>query len=161
MNQHRFIRKLYRAENTVVIFLFILVFFILFLQFFTRYILNNSFGWTEEIARIILITLCFTGAIVNARDGSEIFLEVTQSRLSPRWAAKVDFLLIKPISTIIYFWLSGLMAVYFTKSRQYLSTVNVSKKYFIAIIAISFFLMGMHSIVRIKLSYKKHRNLKQ
>lgn len=161
MKEHRFIRRLYRAENKVVVFLFILVFIILFLQFFTRYILNNSLGWTEEIARVILIALCFTGAIVNAREGSEIFLEIAQSRLSPLWATKLDFLVIKPISTIIYFWLSGLMGVYFTKSRQYLSSINVSKKYIIAIIAVSFFLMGVHSIVRIVLSYKKYKEIKQ
>ncbi len=29
-----------------------------FLQFFTRYVLNNSFGWTEEIAIYCLWPLC-------------------------------------------------------------------------------------------------------
>ena len=33
-----------------------------FYQFFTRYVLNDSAAWTEEIARYLLIATVFTGA---------------------------------------------------------------------------------------------------
>jgi len=149
MKENRFLPKISKVENGTVIFFFILIFITLFLQFFTRYILNDSLGWTEEIARILLISLCFIGAVINAREGSEIMLEFTRSRLSPTWSWKLDIFVIKPVSAIIYFWLAGLMAYYVTKSRQYLSTIPVSKKYVVALVSFAFFAMGTHTVLRI------------
>jgi len=36
-----------------------------FYQFFTRYVLNDSAAWTEEIARYLLIAVVFTGATIG------------------------------------------------------------------------------------------------
>ena len=161
MKERKFIRKFNKVENGTVIFFFILIFIILFLQFFTRYILNDSLGWTEEIARMLLIILCFVGAIINAREGSEIMLEVTRSRLSPKWSIRLDQFVIKPVSAIIYFWMAGLMAYYFTKSRQYLSSIPVSKKYVIALVSFSFFMMGIHSVILIIKGFRAKKEISE
>ncbi len=55
--------------------LFGLLFGVVFLQFFTRYVLNDSIAWTEEAARYLLITLGFAGAIRCQAVGSHIVLE--------------------------------------------------------------------------------------
>src|SRR6185312_8065734 len=49
---------------------------IVFLQFFTRYVLNDSLAWTEEIARYALIWITFIGAAVVVRKNSHIAVEV-------------------------------------------------------------------------------------
>lgn len=55
--------------------LFGALFFVVFLQFFTRYVLNDSAAWTEEAARYLLIILGFAGSIRCQLVGSHILLE--------------------------------------------------------------------------------------
>lgn len=61
---------------------------VVFLQFFSRYILNDSIAWTEEIARYLLMVLTFTGSAMAARRGTHIAVEFLPSMLRPasrRW----------------------------------------------------------------------------
>lgn len=43
-----------------------------FYQFFTRYVLNDSASWTEEIARYLLIATVFTGAAIGVAKNNHI-----------------------------------------------------------------------------------------
>ena len=43
-----------------------------FTQFFTRYVLNDSAAWTEEIARYLLIATVFTGAAIGVAKNNHI-----------------------------------------------------------------------------------------
>jgi TRAP-type C4-dicarboxylate transport system permease small subunit len=43
-----------------------------FYQFFTRYVLNDSAAWTEEIARYLLIASVFTGAAIGVAKNNHI-----------------------------------------------------------------------------------------
>ncbi len=43
-----------------------------FYQFFTRYVLNNSASWTEEIARYLLIGVVFVGAAIGVAKNNHI-----------------------------------------------------------------------------------------
>jgi TRAP-type transport system small permease protein len=43
-----------------------------FIQFFTRYVMNNSASWTEEIARYLLIATVFTGATIGVIKNNHI-----------------------------------------------------------------------------------------
>ncbi len=43
-----------------------------FLQVFTRYVLNDSIAWTEEIARYLLISVTFVGGGLAIRRNSQI-----------------------------------------------------------------------------------------
>lgn len=61
---------------------------VVFLQFFSRYILNDSIAWTEEIARYMLMVLTFTGSAMAARRGTHIAVEFIPTMLRPssrRW----------------------------------------------------------------------------
>ena len=61
-----------RWSDALVFAIFWILFGIVFLQFFTRYVLNNSLGWTEEIARYLLILVTFVGSVTAMRKGSHI-----------------------------------------------------------------------------------------
>ncbi len=66
------------------ILMFWLLAVIVFLQFFTRYVLNDSLSWTEETARYFLILVCFLGSVSAMRRGSHIMIEFFIRALPPR-----------------------------------------------------------------------------
>ena len=47
-----------------------------FYQFFTRYVLNNSAAWTEEIARYLLIGTVFVGAAIGVAKNNHIQVDL-------------------------------------------------------------------------------------
>lgn len=53
----------FKWYDVPVLGLFIALFLVVFLQFFSRYVLNDSVAWTEEMARYLLICLAFVGAV--------------------------------------------------------------------------------------------------
>jgi TRAP-type C4-dicarboxylate transport system permease small subunit len=59
-----------------------------FYQFFTRYVLNNSASWTEEIARYLLIATVFTGATIGVAKNNHIQVDFFY-RFMPTWLSRV------------------------------------------------------------------------
>ena len=67
-----------------------------FYQFFTRYVLNNSAAWTEEIARYLLIATVFTGATIGVVKNNHIqvdfFYKFMPKPMARALATAVDWL---------------------------------------------------------------------
>ncbi|MES2977166.1 MAG: TRAP transporter small permease [Pseudomonadota bacterium] len=57
-----------------------------FYQFFTRYVLNNSAAWTEEIARYLLIATVFTGATIGVVKNNHIQVDFFYKFMPPSLA---------------------------------------------------------------------------
>jgi TRAP-type transport system small permease protein len=58
-----------------------------FYQFFTRYVMNDSAAWTEEIARYLLIAVVFTGATIGVVKNNHIQVDFFY-RYMPRAMAR-------------------------------------------------------------------------
>jgi TRAP-type C4-dicarboxylate transport system permease small subunit len=54
-----------------------------FYQFFTRYVLNDSAAWTEEIARYLLIGTVFIGACIGIVKNNHIQVDLLYRFLPP------------------------------------------------------------------------------
>ncbi|HEX3141402.1 MAG TPA: TRAP transporter small permease [Rhizobacter sp.] len=84
----------YRVEDWLAVALFWVLGLIVFYQFFTRYVLNDSAAWTEEIARYFLIATVFIGAAVGVRKNNHIqvdyFYRVLPRRLMRVMSTLVD-----------------------------------------------------------------------
>lgn len=63
-----------------------------FYQFFTRYVMNNSAAWTEEIARYLLIATVFVGAAIGVAKNNHIQVDFFY-RFMPTWLARAMALL--------------------------------------------------------------------
>jgi len=64
--------SLYRLEDWIAMAFFWLLAAVVFHQFFTRYALNDSASWTEEIARYLLICTVFVGAAIGVRKNNHV-----------------------------------------------------------------------------------------
>lgn len=62
-------------EDWLALGLFWLMCTVVFLQFFTRYVLNDSFAWTEEIARYVLIAVIYVGTAMCVRRNRHIHVD--------------------------------------------------------------------------------------
>ena len=58
---------IYAFEDWVALVIFWVMALAVFLQFFTRYVLNDSYAWTEEIATYCLIGVVFIGSSMCVR----------------------------------------------------------------------------------------------
>jgi TRAP-type transport system small permease protein len=65
----------YGREDWLTLAFFWLLALDVFYQFFTRYVLGDSAAWTEEIARYLLIVVCFVGASMAVRRNTHIHVE--------------------------------------------------------------------------------------
>ena len=74
----------YRVEDWAAFTVFWGLGLVIFYQFFTRYALNDSASWTEEIARYLLIATAFIGAAINVRKNNHIQVDFFY-RVLPRW----------------------------------------------------------------------------
>jgi TRAP-type C4-dicarboxylate transport system permease small subunit len=67
---------------------------VVFYQFFTRYVMNDSAAWTEEIARYLLIATVFTGAVIGVVRNNHIqvdfFYQFMPRRMARSMATGVD-----------------------------------------------------------------------
>ena len=75
-------------EDWLALGLFWLMCAVVFLQFFTRYVLNDSFAWTEEIARYVLIAVIYVGTAMCVRRNRHIHVDFIY-RLVPAFAGRV------------------------------------------------------------------------
>lgn len=79
--------RAYGVEDWCALAIFWSLALVIFYQFFTRYALNDSASWTEEIARYLLIGTAFVGAAMNTRKNNHIHVDFLY-RLVPRWVGR-------------------------------------------------------------------------
>ena len=101
--------KQYGVEDWATLAIFWLMAFAVFLQFFTRYVLNDSFAWTEEIATYCLVAVVFLGAAMCVRLGRHIHVDLL-FRYLPARVARALAIMIDAIRTA-FLRLRGLSGV--------------------------------------------------
>ena len=135
----------FSPEDLVVFFFFWILALDIFVQFFTRYVLNDSLAWTEEIARYLLISTGFIGSIMAVRKNTHIMVEFLY-RYIPGLTARVLSCAIdlSRISAFAVFaWISFKLA---GKTKQMMVSVDVPKSIMYYMIAGCFGFMAIRAL---------------
>jgi TRAP-type transport system small permease protein len=93
------------AEGWAALGLFWLLALTVLYQFITRYVLNDSASWTEEIARYLLIGVVFVGATIGVAKNSQIQVDFFYRHMPvafARWLSRaVDVLRVAFFATAV------------------------------------------------------------
>jgi TRAP-type C4-dicarboxylate transport system permease small subunit len=146
----------YAVEDYLVLIIFWVLAGVVFAQFFSRYVLNSSITWTEEIARYLLICVGFAGSIMAVRKNSHIFVEVCY-RFMPRRLAMIAARMVDLIK-IVFFgigtWLCWKIIPIMANHRMV--SINLPMAWIYKVVFISFLVMTLRSIYLAYRHFKYH-----
>ena len=133
-------------EDWLVLLIFWVLALVVFLQFFSRYVLNAAIVWTEEIARYLLIAVGFLGSAIAARKRAHIYMEFAY-RFFPRKVG-LFFSTLVDIIKIIFFGMCTYLSIKILPimARQRMVTVPYSMGLIYGAVLIGFILMTFRSI---------------
>ena len=137
----------HHPEDWISFVLFWALAIIVFLQFFTRYIMNDSLSWTEEIARYGLMSLAFIGGAVVTRKKAHIAVELVSNLMGPgpmrsTLLALVDFITLGFMALLTYFSLTIVERMH----SQRMTVFDLPMSYVYAGVAFGCFLMLIRQI---------------
>ena len=132
-------------DDTLVLAVFWVLAFIVFLQFFTRYVLNDSLGWTEEIARFLLIAVTYIGSVMAVRKRAHIAVEFVY-RWVPRPGRRVAQAFVDLVSVAFYGLLAVLSGRLAGRTHQMMVSIDVPKSLVYWGVAVCFAAMTLYAI---------------
>lgn len=117
-----------------------------FLQFFTRYVLNNSLSWTEEVAINLLMVVVFLGSVMCVRTSRHIHVDVLY-RLIPAGSARILALLVDILVILFFAYISYLLWHFVgLVADQRMISIDVPRSLLFYTILAAFFLMLLRSM---------------
>jgi TRAP-type C4-dicarboxylate transport system permease small subunit len=136
----------FAIEDWVTLGLFWIMCLCVFLQFFTRYVLNDSFAWTEEIAIYCLVGVVFLGSAMCVRMSKHIHVDFLYRSL-PRRAGRVLATAVDVVRTGFFAYMAVLVWRYAAIIHdETMTTINFPKFPFFMLIFVAFLLMTLRSM---------------
>jgi TRAP-type C4-dicarboxylate transport system permease small subunit len=136
----------YAFEDWLALALFWAMSFAVFLQFFTRYVLNDSYAWTEEIATNLNVALVFVGSAMCVRMSRHIQVDFLY-RYVPAWLGRALATVIDLIR-LAFFAYGAVLIWRFMDivADEQMTTIALPKNLAYAFVFIGFILMTFRSI---------------
>ena len=136
----------FQWDDGLVLIVFWALAFVVFLQFFTRYVLNDSLGWTEEIARFLLVTVTFLGVVMAVRRESQIAVELAFRWLSRPMRKALQYF-IDLVSIGFYGVMGYLCAQVAARTQQKMVSIDFPKSSIYWFICACFAAMTFYALV--------------
>lgn len=133
-------------EDWVALAIFWLMALAVFLQFFTRYVLNDSFAWTEEIAIYCLVGVVFVGSAMCVRTTRHIHVDFLY-RYLPKPAGRVLSLLVG-IVRIVFFGYAGWLFYKYSMiiHDERMTTIDLPKSIVFYTVVAAFAMMTIRAV---------------
>ena len=136
----------YALEDWLTFALFWAMTLSVFLQFFTRYVLNDSLAWTEEIATYCNVAIVFLGSAMCVRLNRHIQVDFLY-RYLPRAPARGLATLIDLIRIVFFGYAAWLVWKFMSIiSGEEMTTVQLPKNLFYGCVFFAFVLMFLRAI---------------
>jgi TRAP-type C4-dicarboxylate transport system permease small subunit len=136
----------YGIEDWVTLAIFWVMCGAVFLQFFTRYVLNDSFGWTEEVAIYCLVAVVFLGSAMCVRLSRHIHVDFLYRYLSPGVGRTLSTL-VDLVRTAFFAYLALLVWRYSAIiSDERMTTIDFPKSPLFMVVFAAFVLMALRSV---------------
>lgn len=136
----------YSIEDFVSLVIFWVLGIVVFAQFFSRYVLNDSIAWTEEIARYFLIAVAFAGAPIAVRKNTHIHVEFFY-RFINRSLARILSTLVDLIRIVFFSYASWIsFKIIKIMKSQYMTAVNVPMSVIYWLVFAGFVLMTFRAV---------------
>jgi TRAP-type C4-dicarboxylate transport system permease small subunit len=138
--------KDYSIEDFVSFVIFWVLGAVVFAQFFSRYVLNDSIAWTEETARYLLIAVAFAAAPIAVRKNTHIHVEFFY-RFINRTLARILSISVD-IIRIVFFaygsWIS--FKILKIMKTQYMTALPISVSWIYGLVCAGFLLMTFRAV---------------
>jgi len=136
----------YAFEDWLALAIFWIMALSVFLQFFTRYVLNDSYAWTEEIATYCLIGVVFIGSSMCVRLSRNIQVDLL-FRYLPHAAGRALSTAIDLIRIAFFGYAIKLVWVYIQIiGSERMTTIKIEKGFVYYAVLLGFVLMFGRSI---------------
>ena len=128
---------------------------VVFTQFFTRYFLNNSASWTEEIARYLLIGVVFVGASIGVAKNNHIQVDLLY-RYLPAKVGRVLAVLVDIIRIAFFASMTWFTVLMMQKMGNYQMTiVDLPMNIVYAAVLFGFAAMALRSVWVAKVHWQR------
>jgi len=136
----------YAPEDWLALAIFWVMALCVFLQFFTRYALNDSYAWTEEIATYCLIAVVFVGSAMCVRLSRHIQVDLL-FRYLPRLPARALSTVIDAIRIGFFAYTIKLVWVFIgVIGDERMTTIKFEKRWVYYLVLLGFVLMLVRAI---------------
>jgi TRAP-type C4-dicarboxylate transport system permease small subunit len=144
-DQHAVDLSVYSVEDWVCLGFFWVMAGLVFLQFFTRYVLNDSLAWTEELAVYCLMPVVFIGSSMCVRRARHIQVNILY-RYLPRPAGRVLSTAVDFAALAFYAYAAWLVARYaLAVDNEPMTTITWNKSHVYWLAFAGFALMALRA----------------
>lgn len=142
-----------------IILLSVIMGLVVFGQVALRYLLDQPFGWTEELARVTFLLWTLLGAILAYREDRHMGLNIIEARI-PDGGRREIFILFKNILVLIFcvvmFW-QGIQLVTTLKAKT--PILRLSFSYIYAIVPFMMASIGVMCTIKVIMGIKKLKSI--